>query len=79
MLDAIDGLAEHVAGLDFAEFGANRTVIRAVERELAILGEAAKLVSPDVRERHPGVPWQEMAALRDVLNHSYFGIDLALI
>ncbi len=79
MLDAIEGVSVHLATHDAASFARDRTATRAVERELAILGEAAKLVGQEVRERHPSVPWREMAALRDVLNHSYFGIDVALI
>jgi len=79
MLDAVEGVAVHVGTHDAATFQRDRTAVRAVERELAILGEAAKLVGVEVRERHPTVPWREMAALRDVLNHSYFGIDVALI
>jgi uncharacterized protein with HEPN domain len=42
---------------------------------LEIIGEAAGRVS-DLRARHPQVPWAEMAAMRNVLVHDYFGIDV---
>lgn len=48
-------------------------------RNLEIVGEAAKRVSPDLRKRAPGVPWREMAGMRDKLVHDYFGVDLDLV
>jgi uncharacterized protein with HEPN domain len=45
-------------------------------RQLEIVGEATKQLSPEVRSRHPFVPWRRMAGLRDVLIHQHMGVDL---
>ena len=51
----------------------------AVLRNLEILGEAAKGVSEEVRRRHPGIPWRKIAAMRDIVIHHYFGLDMEAI
>ena len=48
----------------------------AVIRQLEIIGEATKNISPGLREKHPLVPWRRGAGLRDVLIHNYMGVDL---
>ncbi|MBL8179654.1 MAG: DUF86 domain-containing protein [Bryobacterales bacterium] len=48
----------------------------AVIRQLEILGEASKRISPALRENSPDVPWRRICGLRDVLIHNYVGVDL---
>ena len=59
-----------------AIFLQNRMMQDAVIRNLEIIGEATKRLSPEIRERYPDVPWQKMAGLRDVLIHDYLRVDL---
>ena len=43
---------------------------------LQVIGEAARGVSQFLKERHPEVPWPEIVALRNILVHEYFGLNL---
>lgn len=45
-------------------------------RQLEIVGEATKNISPDLRKEYPDVPWRRIAGLRDILIHNYMGVDL---
>ena len=43
---------------------------------LQVIGEAARGVSQSHKERHPEVPWPEIVALRNILVHEYFGLNM---
>ncbi|WP_158735810.1 DUF86 domain-containing protein [Alteribacillus sp. YIM 98480] len=61
------------------DFFRSKLIQDAVIRNLEIIGEATKRVSKDFREQHSHVPWREMAGLRDVLIHDYFGVDNGIV
>src|SRR5690606_35415385 len=48
-------------------------------RKLEIIGEAVKRLSAETRRRHPEIPWQRIAGMRDRLTHAYFCVDLGLV
>lgn len=50
-----------------------------VIRNLEVIGEAVKNLPPDLKRRHPKVPWRSITALRNVLIHEYFGVDLEIV
>ena len=71
MLDAAKTVVEFTRGLRFEDFLKDRKTRNAVERNLEIVGEAARCVSPETRENHPDVPWRSVIGLRNVLAHEY--------
>jgi len=77
--EAIQRISEYMAGLDYASFVNDTKTQDAVIRNLEILGEATKNLSPDLRTTYSDVPWKSMAAARDRLIHNYFGINLDIV
>ena len=51
----------------------------AVLHRLALLGEACRGVSPELRKAHAEIPWPQIIGFRNVVIHEYFGIDLELV
>jgi uncharacterized protein with HEPN domain len=41
-----------------------------------IVGEAARKVSDALQRQHPEVPWPQIVAMRNILVHDYFGVDV---
>jgi uncharacterized protein with HEPN domain len=51
----------------------------AVQRRVFTIGEAVKALSADLRERHPGVPWSDIARMRDLIGHHYYKLDSEIV
>ena len=51
----------------------------AVLRNLAVVGEAVKSLPPELKDRHPDIPWSSIAGLRNVVVHEYFRVDPDLV
>lgn len=51
----------------------------AILYNLFVIGEAVKALPRDVLDGEPGLPWSEIAALRDVIGHHYHRIVPAII
>lgn len=79
IVDAAAAIRSHLAGLSEDEFRASRLVSDAVERNFAVIGEAAAHIPDDLRDRHPEVPWSRMRRMRNFLVHVYFGVDHATL
>lgn len=50
-----------------------------VIHHLQIIGEAARAFSSDFKQQHPEVPWPQIAGMRNILVHHYFGIDAGVV
>jgi uncharacterized protein with HEPN domain len=78
VLDAIGTIERYVA-VGYAEFMAASHWQDAVIRQLEIIGEAVKRISPEILGHRPDIPWRRIAGMRDVLIHDYMGVDLEAV
>jgi uncharacterized protein with HEPN domain len=64
-------IGRHLAGVDPQVFHGDEKTQDAIIRQIEILGEAAKRLTPAFRDAHPHLPWKAMAGMRDLLIHQY--------
>ena len=79
ILTSFEETQEFTQGLDFDAFAKDRRTVNAVVRSLEVMGEAAKRIPEEVREKYPQIPWKRMTGMRDKLIHEYSGVDLEIV
>lgn len=66
-------------GMTLDLYRANVLVRSAVERQIEIVGEAARGVSREFKTAHPEIAWRAIVAQRHVLAHEYGEVEDELI
>jgi uncharacterized protein with HEPN domain len=80
VLQACAEILEFTHGLRNAdELGKDRRTYLAVARSLEIIGEAARQMPRSFKSEHPEIPWREVASLRNIIAHEYFGLDNEIV
>jgi uncharacterized protein with HEPN domain len=72
-------IIRYVTGMDQEQFEADEKTMDAVLRNLGIIGEAANYISDEAQAHYTTVEWRRIIALRNIVVHRYFGIDIDII
>jgi uncharacterized protein with HEPN domain len=78
IVECIDRIEEYTKDITKDEFFTSTQIQDAVMRRIEIVGEAVKNIPQDVKDKYPDIPWKQIAGMRDILIHEYFGVDLEL-
>lgn len=78
ILHAIDAI-ERRAQAGRAAFDTDELVQVWIVHHLEIIGEAARGLGPAAQALAPEIPWKAIVAMRNVLVHGYFDIDVDLV
>ncbi len=75
VIEALEKCLQFTEGMQFSGFAGDEKTVFAVIRALEVAGEAVKCIPVEIREKYPDIPWREMAGMRDILIHQYFGVN----
>src|SRR3990172_1467843 len=79
MIEAAKEVSDMISGLTMLEFLDNKVLLRAAERNIEIIGEAASRISESFRETHPQIPWRQIIGQRNIIVHEYGKIDYEML
>jgi len=65
IIAAIADIRADTVGMDLVTFSTKPPIVRSVLYSIAVIGEAAKNISPEFKAAHPNVPWRAIAGIRD--------------
>jgi len=77
--DAADRIASYIVGVSAERFQDTPLIQDGVVRQIQIIGEAARRLSPGFRSQTAGIPWSDIAGMRNKLVHDYMGVDLEAV
>ncbi len=79
ILEAIAEIQKFTRDMGFNAFREDEKVIRAVEMNFIIIGEAANQIPDEIEEKYKSIPWSLMRAMRNRIVHVYFKVDEKLM
>jgi uncharacterized protein with HEPN domain len=81
LLDILEAIAriERYASQGRAAFENDELIQVWMVSHIQIIGEASNALSPELRARHPKVPWRQIIGMRHILVHNYFEVDLDIV
>lgn len=79
ILQATERIEKYTKGLGYKRFEKNEKTQDAIIRNLEIVGEAARNLSPEFKKQHSDIEWQKISDMRNILIHFYFGVSLDIV
>lgn len=79
IIEAIERIRDYTTRISFENFFNDRKTVDAVNRNLAIIGEAANRIPEEIKTKYPKIDWYGIIGLRNILIHDYFRVDLEII
>lgn len=72
-------IEDFTKSMTFIDFQNDRRTIKAVLYNLAIIGEAAGSLLPEIEILYPEIPWIDIRGIRNIVVHEYFRVNLEII
>ena len=71
IIETIGTIRRFTAGIEQAQFLDDEMRVYATTYALMVVSEASLRLSPEVKDRHPDIPWRAIAGAGNVYRHDY--------
>jgi|SRR3989344_6941804 len=79
ILECIEFIEEYVRDFSKEEFLKSTQTQDSVTRRLEVIGEATKHLLDEFKEYYQDIPWKKILAMRNMLIHEYFAVNLDVV
>lgn len=73
---AVESIHKIIENITYEEFKGNDLLVSAVILKFEIVGELAKNISEELRNKDNGINWKDLIEYRNYLIDNYFDVDL---
>ena len=79
MLESAQYIHRYMEGVDYNLFWSDSEKRDAVAMRLAVIGEAARHVSPETAAKLKGIPFKDIRGMRNRIAHDYGRVDYTVV
>lgn len=79
IIESIELIKGYTKEMNLDSFRNDRKTIDAVVRNLEIIGEAARNIPDEIKDRYQEIDWRGMIGLRNRVINEYFGVIMTVI
>lgn len=79
IIESIEDIEKYTRGQTKGTFLKAKMMQDAVVRKIEIIGEAVKNLPPYFKKKYSKIAWGNIAGMRDILAHEYFGVNINVV
>ena len=79
IVEAIERIQDVLKNISLEAFETDWQRQWLVQRGVEIISEASRHLTDEMKARHPGIPWQKVAGIGNVLRHNYENVAAPVI
>lgn len=79
IFESIEYIENYSNNISEEEFLKSPQLQDAIIRRIEIIGEAARNLPDNFKEKHSEIAWQKIVGMRNEVIHGYFGINIKLV